>query len=154
MRVAFGLIAATCATPIAVATMFSVLYALQIGWFEGKDWDLVLDNMKIYATFSAPIALFVTVAAGGPLAHRLKHLGHRGFLHHALVGVILGAAPFVLFDGYIIGTKLLLDVRPAPDTETVMTAARWAALGSWCGFWSAWAHWLVVVRERPSERHP
>jgi len=148
MRIALGLIAATCATPLAIATMFGALYLLQIGWFEGKIWSTVAGNISLYATFSAPVALFVTIAAGSPLALRLKHLGHARFGRHAMIGVILGAAPFVLFDGYIIGTKLLLDVRPAPDIDTVMTAVHWAGLGSWCGLWSAAAYWLVVIRER------
>ena len=136
MRIALGLIAATCATPMAIAAMFTALYSLQAGWFEGKSWQLVVDSIGLYGPFSTPVALFVTVAPGGPLAHRLMDLGHVGLGRHVMVGVMLGAARFVLFDGYIISTKLLLDVRPAPDLETVLTPARWAALGAWCGVWS------------------
>jgi len=41
----------------------------------------------------------------------------------------------------------LLLLADTPYTrETLVTAARWAALGSWCGFWSALAYWVVVIR--------
>lgn len=146
MRIALGLIAATCATPVAITIVFSALYSLQVGGSEGQSWGLVADNIRLYGVFSMPIAFFVTMAFGGPLAHRLAHLGHLGVGRHAMVGVILGAAPFLLFDGYIIGSELLLNARPAPDIESVMSAGRWAALGSWCGLWSACVYWLVVIR--------
>jgi len=147
-------VAATCATPAAVAAMFGSLYLLQAGWFAGKTWETAADTIRLYAAFSAPIAFFAIIAAGAPMAHRLKHLGHRGFLHHALVGVVLGAAPFALFDGYIIGTNLLLDVRPAPDWDTFLTAVHWAGLGAWCGLWSAITYWLTVIRERRAPHSP
>lgn len=146
MRVVVGVIAATCATPLAVAAIFSALYGLQLSWFEGKHWETVVSNIALYAAFSAPIAFFVTIAAGAPIAHRLAHSGHTGLFRYALLGMILGAAPFALFDGYIIATKLLLDVRPVPDMDTVMVAARWAGLGAWCGLWSAVAYWSIAIR--------
>ncbi len=147
MRIALGLLAATCATPLAIATMFGALYFLQVGWFGEQRGALVVESITLYATFSAPVAFFVTIAAGAPLAHRLAHLGHTRFWRHAMAGLILGATPFILFDGYIIGTNLLLDVRPAPDINSVKMALRWAALGGWCGLWSAAAYWVVVIRK-------
>jgi len=148
MRIALGLIAATCASPLAIATTFGALHYLQVGWFGEQSWPLVLDSITLYAAISAPVAFFLTIAAGGPLAHRLAHLGHTGFVRHAMAGIILGATPFLLFDGYIIGTNLLLDVRPAPDINAVKVALRWAALGAWCGLWSATAYWVVAIRGR------
>jgi hypothetical protein len=150
MRIALGLVAATSATPVAIAILFGALSGLQLDWFAGKSWPETIDTMVLYGTFSAPVALFMTIAVGSPLAHRLAQLGHRRLAYHAMVGMILGAVPFALFDGYIIGTNFLLDVRPAPNFDTVLAAARWAALGSWCGLWSACAYWLVVIRRRVS----
>lgn len=141
-----GLLAATCATPAAIASLFSALFYLQVGWFADKDWRLVLDNIQLYAMLSSPVALFVTLAAGGPIAHQLAHRGHVGPGRHLLLGAALGAMPFLLFDGYIIGTNILLDVRPVPDLDDVLVAARWAVLGSWCGVWSATAYWAVAIR--------
>jgi len=143
-----GLLAATCATPAAIASLFSALFYLKVGWFADKDWPLVLENIRLYAMLSAPVALFVTLAAGGPVAHQLAHRGHVGAVRHLLIGAALGAMPFLLFDGYIIGTNILLDVRPVPDLDDVLVAARWASLGSWCGFWSAAAYWVVAIRRR------
>ena len=148
MRIAFGLLAATVATPVAIAVMWGALWYAQVEWFEGKDLEVVLDSIRLYAMLSAPIALFVTIAAGGPIAHQLAHRGHRGLLRCILVGAVLGALPFLLFEGYIMGTNMLLYVSPSPNRDNVITALRWAGLGSWCGIWSATAYWSVAIRER------
>lgn len=146
MRVASGLVAATIATPLAIAAMFGGLSFLQVGWFAGKDSQEVLDNIRLYGMMAAPVALFLTLAAGGPIAHQLAHRGYRGPVRCVLAGAVLGALPFLIFDGYIMGTNLLLYVSPSPDIDTVLTAVRWAALGSWCGMWSAAAYWAVAIR--------
>jgi hypothetical protein len=146
MRIALGLLAATLAAPLAVAAMFGILFWLEFGWFEGRNVAEVLDSIRLYAILSAPIALFMTVAAGGPIAHQVTHRGHRGAMKCILLGAILGALPFLLFEGYIMGTNLLLYVTPAPNLDNVKTALRWAGLGSWCGMWSATAYWAVAIR--------
>ncbi len=146
MRVALGLLAATVATPLAIAVMWGALWYAQVGWFEGKDPQVILENIRLYAMLSAPIALFVTIAAGGPIARHLTHCGYRGPVKHLLLGGVLGALPFLLFEGYIMGTNLLLYVTPSPNLHTVLNAVRWAGLGSWCGMWSAGAYWLFAIR--------
>jgi len=146
MRIALGLLAATVATPLAIAVMWGALWYGQVEWFEGKDLQVVLESIRLYALLSAPIALFVTIAAGGPIAHQLAHRGHRGPLRCILLGAILGALPFLLFEGYILGTNLLLYVSPSPNLDNVLTALRWAGLGSWCGMWSAAAYWTMAIR--------
>ena len=148
MRIALGLLAATVATPLAIAAMWGALLYFQVGWFEGKDARLVVESIRLYAMLSAPVALFVTIAAGGPIAHQLAHHGHRGPVKCILLGAVLGALPFLLFEGYIMGTNLLLYVSPSPNMDNVMTALRWAGLGSWCGMWSATAYWSVAIRKR------
>ncbi|MEO6224186.1 MAG: hypothetical protein ABIP90_13140, partial [Vicinamibacterales bacterium] len=100
MRIALGLLAATLAAPLAIAAMFGGLFVLQVGWFEGKTSRQLLENIQLYAMLSAPIALFITLAAGGPVAHQLAHRGHRGLLKCLWFGTVLGALPFLLFDGY------------------------------------------------------
>lgn len=148
IRMGLGLLAATCAAPAAVAVLFTSLYLLQFGWFAGQRIDIFLDNTRLYAIMSAPVALFITLAFGSPISHRMAHDGRRAWWRHGLIGLALGAAPFLLFDGYNIGTRLLLDARPAPDMEVVYRMGRWATLGSWCGLCSATAYWLVVIRRR------
>lgn len=148
MRVALGLVASTLATPLAIAAMFTALHYAQFGWFDGKNAAEVFDSIKLYATLSAPIALFMTIAAGGPVAHQFAHRGYPGPWRCILLGAFLGALPFLLFEGYIMGTNLLLYVTPAPNTGNVLSALRWAALGSWCGMWSAAAYWAVAIRGR------
>lgn len=146
MRIALGLLAATLATPLTIGLTFGAAYFLQVGWFAGRDAELVLDSILLYAALSAPVALFVTLAAGGPIAHQMSHRGHGSLSKCIVLGAFLGALPFLLFDGYIIGTNLLLYVTPAPNLDNVLAAVRWAALGSWCGMWSATAYWVVAIR--------
>ena len=143
-----GLLAATCAAPAAVALLFGALFLLQVGWFAGQRQTTVIESTRLYAIMSAPVALFVTLAFGSPVAHRLAHGGRRGWWRYALLGLGMGATPFLLFDGYNIGTRLLLDMRPAPDMDTYLRMARWAALGAWCGRWSATAYWFAAIRVR------
>ena len=148
MRIALGLLVATIATPLAIGLTFGGAYLLQVGWFAGRDADLVFDSIELYAALSAPVALFVTLAAGGPIAHQMSHRGHDGLAKCVLLGAFLGALPFLLFDGYIMATNLLLYVNPPPNFDNVLAAVRWAALGSWCGMWSATAYWTVAIRKR------
>jgi hypothetical protein len=148
MRIALGLLASTIATPLAIAAAFLALSYLQFGWFEGKDAAEILESIRLYSMLAAPIALFITVAAGGPVAHQFAHHGRTGLWRCLLLGAVLGALPFLLFEGYIMGTNLLLYVSPAPNVDNVMSALRWAGLGSWCGMWSATAYWAVAIRER------
>ena len=146
MRIALGLLASTVATPLALAIMWGALWYWQVEWFEGKTAEAVIESIRLYAMLSAPIALFVTIAAGGPIAHQLAHRGHRNPLKFFLLGAVLGALPFLLFEGYIMGTNLLLYVTPSPNLENVLTALRWAGLGAWCGMWSAAAYWTLAIR--------
>jgi hypothetical protein len=148
MRVALGLLAAAIVTPIAIAVMWIALWYAQVEWFEGKQLEAVLENIRLYAMLSAPIALFVTIAAGGPIAHQLAQRGHRGAFKYMLLGAVLGALPFLLFEGYIMGTNLILYVTPSPNLDTVINAVRWAGLGAWCGMWSAAAYWAIAIRSR------
>src|SRR5687767_6976407 len=148
MRIALGLMASTVATPLAIDLMWRALCVARVEWLEAKDLQVVLESIRLYALLSSPIALFVTVAAGGPIAHQLANRGHRGPVNYILLGAVLGALPFLLFEGYIMGTNLLLYVSPSPNRDTVITALRWAGLGSWCGIWSATAYWSVAIRGR------
>ena len=148
MRIALGLLASTVATPLAIAVMWGALWYAQVEWFEGKTAEAVIESIRLYAILSAPIALFVTIAAGGPIAHQLAHRGHRNPVKFILLGAVLGALPFLLFEGYIMGTNLLLYVSPSPNLDNVLTALRWAGLGSWCGMWSAAAYWTLAIRGR------
>jgi hypothetical protein len=148
MRIALGLIAATIATPLAIAAIWGGLWYAQVGWFEGKTAEAVLESIRLYAMLSAPVALFITIAAGGPVAHQLAHRGRRGPWRFILLGAVLGALPFLLFEGYIMGTNLLLYVAPSPNLDAVLNAVRWAGLGSWCGMWSATAYWAIAIHDR------
>lgn len=148
MRIALGLLAATLATPLAIAIMWGALWYARVEWFEDKQAGAVLESIRLYAMLSAPVALFVTIAAGGPIAHQLAHRGHHGPFKCILLGAVLGALPFLVFEGYIMGTNLLLHVSPSPDLDNVLIAMRWAGLGSWCGMWSAAAYWTVAIRGR------
>jgi hypothetical protein len=148
MRIALGLVASTLATPLAIAVAWFVLWYAQVDWFDGKPLAAVTESIRLYSMLSAPVALFITVAAGGPVAHQLAYRGHPGLTKCLLLGAVLGALPFLVFEGYIMGTNLLLYVTPAPGRENVMTALRWAGLGSWCGMCSATAYWTIAIRGR------
>jgi hypothetical protein len=155
IRVGFGLLAATLATPIAIAVVFLARWRFETGAWASQPWPVVEDRILLYAMLSAPVALFLTVGFGAPLTHRRAELGRATALRTALTGAALGAMPFLIFDGYVIGMNLLLLASEPYSRETLLTAARWAALGSWCGFWSALAYWVVAIglgRDRQQPR--
>jgi hypothetical protein len=149
LRVVSGVLAATVATPAALALIFAGAWYVGVGGFADHTWPAVQRQIELYAILSAPVALFVTLAFGAPYTHRLQELGRATALRVTVTGAILGALPFVLFDGYVIVTNMLLLVRQAYTRDTLETAARWAGLGAWCGSWSALTYWLVAVR-RPT----
>jgi hypothetical protein len=144
-RVGFGLLAATLATPIAMAAVFLGRWRFEGGAWANQPWEVVQDRILLYAMLSAPVALFLTLGFGAPLTHRRAELGRATALRTALTGAALGAMPFLIFDGYVVGMNLLLLADTPYTRETLVTAARWAALGSWCGLWSALAYWLVAI---------
>jgi hypothetical protein len=146
MRVVLGILAATVATPVAMAAVFLARWHFETGGWASQPWPIVRDRILLYAVLSAPVALFLTMGFGAPLTHRRAELGRATALRTALTGAALGAMPFLIFDGYVIGMNLLLLVDDAYSRESLITAGRWAALGAWCGFWSALTYWLVAVQ--------
>ena len=146
MRVVLGLLAATVAAPLAMAAVFLARWHLETGGWALQPWPIVRDRIFLYAVLSAPVALFLTAGFGAPLTHRREELGRATALRTALTGAALGALPFLIFDGYVIGMNVLLLADTPYTRETLVTAARWAALGSWCGFCSALAYWMIAVR--------
>jgi hypothetical protein len=149
VRVVLGLLAATVATPVAMAAVFVARWHFEPGAWANQPWPVVQDRVLLYAMLSAPVALFLTLGFGAPLTHRRAELGRATALRTALTGAAIGALPFLVFDGYVIGMNLLLLVDTPYTRETLITAARWAGLGSWCGFWSALAYWVVAIGRRP-----
>lgn len=146
MRVVLGLLAATVATPAAMAAVFLARWHFETGGWALQPWPVVRDRILLYAVLSSPVALFLTAGFGAPLTHRREELGRATALRTAVTGAALGAMPFLIFDGYVIGMNVLLLVDEPYSRESLITAARWAALGSWCGCWSAFAYWVVAVR--------
>jgi hypothetical protein len=145
IRVGFGLLAATLAAPVAMAVVFLARWRFETGGWALQPWPVVQDRILLYAMLSAPVALFLTLGFGAPLTHRRAELGRATALRTALTGAALGAMPFLIFDGYVIGMNLLLLADTPYTRDTLITAARWAGLGSWCGLWSALAYWLVAI---------
>jgi hypothetical protein len=148
MRVVLGLLAATIAAPVAMAAVFVARWHFETGGWALQPWPVVRDRILLYAVLSAPVALFLTAGFGAPLTHRREELGRATALRTALTGAALGALPFLIFDGYVIGMNVLLLVDDPYNRKTLITAARWAGLGAWCGLWSALTYWAVVVRKR------
>jgi hypothetical protein len=146
MRVVLGLLAATVATPVAMAAVFLARWHFEtVGWAL-QPWPVVRDRILLYAVLSAPVALFLTMGFGAPLTHRRDELGRATAVRTALTGAALGALPFLIFDGYVIGMNILLLADNPYSRDSLITAARWAALGAWCGLWSALVYWLVAIR--------
>jgi len=146
LRVAFGLVAATVATPAAMAVVFAGRWYFALEGQGDAPWPDVQARIETYALLSAPVALFVTLAFGAPFVHRLAEVGRASALRIIVTGAMVGALPFLLFDGYVIGMNLLLLASEPYTREGLITAARWAALGSWCGMWSALVYWAVAIR--------
>ncbi|GEM_PF-6446423 len=146
LRVALGVLAATVATPAAMAVVFAGRWYLGLKGTAGQPWPDVQARIETYALLSAPVALFVTLAFGAPYVHRLTEIGRATALRVAVAGALAGALPFLLFDGYIVGMNLLLLASEPYTRDGLISAGRWAALGSWCGIWSACAYWVVAIR--------
>lgn len=148
VRVAFGILLATLATPVAVAAMFAGGWCLKADGFAGLPWPAVQDRIVAYAKLSAPVALFMTTAFGVPYVHRLAELGRATALRTTLTGAVTGALPFLLFDGYVIGMNMLLLASEPYTEDSLVNVARWAGMGAWCGSWSALTYWLVAINRR------
>lgn len=148
VRVAFGILMATLATPLATAAMFGGGWYFEAEGFAGLPWAAVQERIVVYAMLSAPVALFITTAFGAPFVHRLAELGRATALRTTLAGAIVGALPFLLFDGYVIGMNMLLLASEPYTEESLINVARWAGMGAWCGSWSALVYWLVAIRSR------
>ncbi|MBM3750755.1 MAG: hypothetical protein FJW21_06180 [Acidimicrobiia bacterium] len=146
LRIGFGLLAAAIATPAALAAVFAGRWYFGLEGQGGQPWPDVQARIDTYALLSAPVAFFVTLAFGAPYVHRLAEIGRATLPRVAVTGALVGALPFLLFDGYIVGMNLLLLASEPYTREGLITAARWAALGSWCGIWSALSYWMVAIR--------
>lgn len=154
LRVAFGVLAATAATPAAVAAMFAGGWYFEVDGFAGQPWAAVRDQIALYAMLSAPVAFFLTISFGAPYTHRLRELGRATVTRVTLTGAVLGSLPFLAFDGYVIGMNILLQASEPYTTASLITAVRWAGLGAWCGFWSAFVYWVFALRTpAPSTQH-
>lgn len=144
-RVALGVVAAAAATAVALGVAFIGAWRTEFGSFAGQDWPYVAERLRIYITLGAPVAAFFTLGFGAPLTHRRLELGRASALRTALTGLVTGALPFLLFDGYILGINLLLLVKDPYSAESIRTSLLWAGLGGWCGLCSALAYWMAVV---------
>lgn len=89
---------APLATPLTIWVMFTVLYVIGAGWFADKRYSLVLDNVVVYALVGTPIAYVVTLAGGVPGYRLLFRRGRLSLSHFVVLGAVLGALPFVVFD--------------------------------------------------------
>lgn len=148
MRVVLGLLAATVAAPAAMAAVFLARWHFETGGWALQPWPVVRDRILLYAVLSAPVALFLTAGFGAPLTHRREELGRATALRTALTGAVLGAMPFLIFDGYVIGMNLLLLADDPYGRGSLITAVRWAGLGAWCGLWSALSYWVVAIHRK------
>jgi hypothetical protein len=158
-KVVLGFALAPLAVPIGIFVLFSVLHALGLGWFQGADYRLVLESVVIWAVYGVPIALAVTLLGGIPCYMRLNRRGRTALLPYLCRGLLLGAAPFLLFDLYIVGVELWRSALHGIRHEffglvptltrlfgDVPVASVWAGIGSYCGGLGALLFWLVSVR--------
>jgi hypothetical protein len=151
-RVVLGVLAATAATPAALGVAFGAAWYFDVEGLGGQPWQYVADRLRVYILLGAPIAAFFTLAFGAPLTHQRMTMGRAGAIRTGLTGLVTGALPFLLFDGYIIGMNMLLLASEPYTDETLIAAARWSGLGAWCGLCSSLAYWTAVVPG--SEPHP
>ena len=163
MKKGLGIVMATLATPTAIGVLFVILTLLGVGWFADKDWNLVFSNVEMYAMVAAPIALIMSLVTGIPIGNRLAKRGRTRPATFLVLGLTLGALPFLLFDGYVVAYEVVRSFRHgvsdsfwgiAPSMRRLLgeipVAILWLGLGSWCGAWSALAYWSVVYRGSPS----
>lgn len=99
MNKGLGIVMATLATPAAIGVLFVILSLLGVGWFADQDWNWVFRNVETCALVATPIALVVSLLTGVPLGNWLAKRGRTRPGAFAVLGLALGALPFVLFDG-------------------------------------------------------
>ncbi len=145
LRIGLGLLAATAATPAALGLAFATAWNLDLNGLGQQPWPQVVERLRVYIILGAPLAAFFTLAFGAPLTHQRMHLGRATALRTGLTGLITGALPFLLFDGYIVGMNLLLLVDEPYTPASIQSSLRWATVGAWCGLCSALAYWMAVV---------
>lgn len=164
-RVVVACVVAPLAVPIGIFLLFNALHVLQIGWFPGTDYGLVLSGVFIWTVYGVPVALVVTLLGGIPCYLRLNRTGRRGVWPYLCRGPVLGAAPFLLFDFYIVAFELWRSLSHsirdpffgiAPTVrrlfDSAPTASAWAGIGAYCGCIGALLFWLVGVRSTMVER--
>jgi hypothetical protein len=163
MNKGLGIVTATLATPVAIGVLFMILTLLGVGWFADQDWNLVFSNVQTYALVAAPIALVMSLLTGLPLGNRLARRGRPRPVAFLVLGLTLGALPFLLFDGYVVAYEFVRSFRHGVTDSfwgigptmrrlvgDIPVAMYWLGLGSWCGAWSALAYWSIVYRGSPS----
>lgn len=89
------------------------------------------------------VAYAVTFLAALPAHAAFQKRNWTRYWHYALLGISLGAAPFLAFGIYV----LLAAPNPAREIATgADDAIRWLTLGSSCGLAAASLFWVLAVR--------
>ena len=158
-RLVLGIVLAPLSTPLAILVLFTVEYLLGLGWFNGKDYSLVITSAWVYAWFATPLAYSVALLLAIPSFLWFRRRGWLSFLHAVGAGTLLGTIPFFLFDLWVLGHDIVSSFRWGWRHESfglISTMARlvrdvpialiWAGMGAWCGAVAAACFWCLAIR--------
>jgi hypothetical protein len=155
------------ATPVAIWALFTGLYVLGIGWFAGREYAVVLNNVLLFGFFATPVAYVVTLLGALPLYRFARRKGWLRLRHCVLFGACLGALPFLLFDAYIAVYELSralardwLDPFFGPGAtlsrllKGLPAASAWIGLGTICGVATGASFWAIGMQGIASRNSP
>lgn len=134
-----GLLATTATTPFVILAATMLLTrsgAAPMFWYSVR--------AEAGIVVGALLVAYAVAFIGALPAHAAFQRRHwTRYWHYALLGIALGAAPFLAFDVYV----LLVAHSPAREIATgIDDAIRWLTLGSGCGLAAASLFWVLAVR--------
>jgi hypothetical protein len=159
MRVVLGFVAALLAVPLAIFVVFSVMQILGLGWQRGTGFFEVMIGTLTFSWVAVPMALGVILLFALPTYIVSARRGRSSLFYYVVVGLVLGALPFLLFDIYVAAFDLWQAARSGWEPEywglratcmrllgNIPIAAVWLGMGALCGAAGSIAFWSIAVR--------
>lgn len=147
VRRMIAVLLAPLATGIVYALIFAVLAVFQTEAFSQGALLATAIDIALWAGVAAVVAFAMTVLVGLPLAISLEKRGRDDLRDMVLLGAMLGALPFVVFDVYVVvgelGRHTTLSAASGVFNDLPRALAL-AALGVSCGAASGWTYWSIV----------
>jgi hypothetical protein len=147
VRRIIAVLLAPLATGVVYALVYGALVLFQIESFSARALLATAPGIAEWSGVATIAAVAMTLLVGLPLAVSLERRGRDSVRDIVLLGAMLGALPFVLFDAYVVFAEL--DRHPTLAAvsglfKDLPRALALAGLGASCGTASAWTYWSIL----------